>query len=52
MATIHALGWAASILLVSLAGRVAGFDAEPFVLLMAGVAAVRFAGAGCFGARA
>ena len=52
MTIIQALGWAAAILFVSLAGRMAGFDPEPLVLLMSGAAAVRFAGCGCFGARA
>ena len=50
MSMIQALGWAASILLVSLAGRMAGFDPEPFVLLMAGAAADRVARSGCCGA--
>jgi hypothetical protein len=52
MTMIQALGWAASILLVSFAGRIAGLDPEPLVLLMSGAAAVRIVRSGCCGARA
>jgi hypothetical protein len=49
---IQALGWAASVLLVSLAGRMIGFDPEPLVLLITGAAAIRVVRSGCRGALA
>lgn len=52
MTLIQALGWAASILLVALVGRTAGFDPEPLVILLSGAAAVSIARSGCCGARA
>ncbi len=52
MTIIQSLGWAASILLVALTGRMTGLDPEPLVLLMSGAAAVRLVRSGCCGARA
>ncbi len=52
MPLIQTLGWAASILLVALLGRTAGFDPEPLVLLMSGAAAVYIARSSCCGMRA